>query len=73
MALSARGIYIYISAGLVFALDNLASVLAVGRVGVLGKHAILRLCGVLFIGLLEHLRLQNPTILPACFAEDNVD
>lgn len=56
-----------------FALDNLASVLAVGRLGVLGKHAILRLRGVLFIGLLEHFRLQNPTVLLARFAENNVD
>lgn len=51
---------------------HLASVLAVGESWVLGKHSILRLCGVLFIGLLECFRLQNLTILPICFAEKNV-
>lgn len=73
LAFFARGIYIHVSAGLVFALDNLAIILAVERLGVLGKHAMLRLCVVLFIGLLEHFRFQNPAIFPAYFAENNVD
>jgi len=66
-------ICMYISAGLVFALDDLASVLAVGRLGVIGKNAVLRLCEVLFIRLWERFGLQNASISPACFAENNVD
>lgn len=66
LALSTRGISLSLCAGLVFVLDNSASVLAVGRFGVLRKHTLLRLHGVLFIGLLDHLELQTPTIFAAC-------